>query len=195
MTDRPESPDTDVVQALWQGQERETDAMTPQAIRMLVRNDRDHVRQQLLFGFGLIVFEVLGFGWMLRSAPSDIIRAGEVIVLLGLAWIAWRWWRRWPSRAPDASATTQTLIGFQRQELMRRRGGFSWMMIGSAPVIVGAIVTAYGGYRLHPNTPISRLGPFFGILLLWFVVAWIIGRRASRRVQEQIDELDQMGRG
>ncbi len=195
MTDRPEDPNTDALQQLWQGQERETPAMTAKAVRMLVRNDRDHMRQQILFGLVLVGVEVVAFGSMLRVAPNALMRAGEIIILLGLAWMTWRMLQRWPRRVPDADATTQSLIAFQRQALMRRRGGYGWLLASSAPVIIGAIMTAVGGYLVHPGAPISRLAPFFSLLAFWFVAGWFVNRRGSRKLQEQIDDLDEIGRG
>jgi hypothetical protein len=162
---------------------------------MLVSTDRDHVRHMMLFGFVLIVVEALAFGNMLRVARNDVMRAGEIVVLAGLAWMAWRLWQRRPGRAPDANATTQSLIAFQREALVRRRGGFGWLMVSSAPVIVGSVLVAYGAYRAQPGAPVSRLFPFFGLVAFWFAGAWIVNRRGMRRLQEKIDDLDQLARG
>jgi threonine/homoserine/homoserine lactone efflux protein len=196
MTDHPEHPDNDPAQAIWQGQDLETPAMTLQAIRMLVRNDREHVRNGLLFGLGLIVVEGLAFGRVALIAKNDVMRAGVLIVILGLAWMGWRMWRRpWGDRRlPDAAATTQTLIAFHRDQLARRRVSYGWMMITVAPVFVGVAVSFYGGWLLKRGPLLPHLGPLVALCGLWFIAAWFIQRRQSRRLQEQIDDLDQMGR-
>jgi hypothetical protein len=195
MTDRPEVPDTDAVQALWQGQEQESPTMTLQAIRMLVRNDRDHVRNGLLFGLVLIVVEAFAFGRFALTAKNDVMRAGELVVLVGLGWMAWRMWRRASAdrRLPDAAATTQTLIAFHRAQLARRRVGYGWMMVTVAPLFVGIAVAAYGGWLLKRG-PLANLVPIVALSALWFVAAWFMQRRQARKLQEQIDELDQMAR-
>jgi hypothetical protein len=195
MTERPEIQETDALQTLWQGQPQESETMTLQAMRMLVRNDRDHVRQILLFGFAVIVAEATGFAAMLRVARNDLMRTGEIVVLVGLAWMAWRLWARRPGRAPDADATTQSLIAFQRQALVRRRGNYVWLLLSSAPVLIGAVLVAVGAFRAQPGAPISRLFPFAAMVGVWLVVAWIVNRRGMRRLQQRIDDLDQMARG
>jgi hypothetical protein len=188
-------PPDDHLKALWQGQDTETPTMTVKAMRLLVRNDRDHVRQGLLLGFGLIVFEAIAFGSMLRVARNDVMRAGEIIILAGLAWMAWRLWRRRPGRAPDPDATTQSLVAFHRESLVRRRGGYAWLMISAGPMLVGVLVLVYGERLASPGVSASRLIPFFTLFVLWFVVAWFINRRGSRRLQDQIDEMDDLSRG
>jgi hypothetical protein len=196
MTEHPEMPGADPAQALWQGQELENPTMTLQAIRMLVRNDREHVRNGLLFGLVLVVVEVLAFGRFALTAKNDVIRAGEVIVMLGLAWMAWRMWRRqFGQRLPDASASTQTLIAFHRAQLVRRRIGFGWMAVTAAPVFMGIAVSFYGGWLLNPAPLLPHLAPLLALSAAWFVAAWFIQRRQARRLQGQIDDLDEISRG
>lgn len=194
MTDRPETPDTDAVQALWQGQERETDAMTLQAMRMLVRNDRDHVRQQLMLGFTLVLVEGVIFGAWAIKAKNEVIRAGMIVVVLGLTWLAWRVWRRQAHGLPSPGATTQTLIAFHRQQLERRRTNFSYLVVTAAPTFAGLFIAAYGMHLLKRGPPTWWYASFLGLCALWFVGGSLVQRRQARRLQQQIDDLDRMRR-
>lgn len=195
MTDRPEDPNTDALQALWQGQEPETPAMTLQAIRMLARNDANHMRNALFVGFTLLVVEALMFTPWLLKAPNGVMRNGWIIMLVGLAWMGWRMWRQRPSRLPDLGATTQTLIAFHRRELERRRTNYRSLMVTVAPLFAGMVLVVRGMQLARPHAPLANFAPIVVLAVVWFIWAGVLQRRQARRLQEQIDDLDRLSRG
>lgn len=194
MTDRQDDRGPEALQTLWQGQETESPTMTLHAIRALVRNDRDHMRNQLMFGLVLVATEAVAFTPLVVKAKNDVIRAGGATILVGLAWMAWRLWRRRVGQGPDAAASAQALIAFQRQSLERRRANYGWLLVSAGPAIAGLLITTYG-FQLARPLPAWWMATFFGFLGLWFLAAWLLQRRQAGQLQAQIEDLDRMSGG
>ena len=188
-------PPDDHLKALWQGQERESSPMTLQAVRALARNHGAHVRDRFLMGAILIAMEAVVFGLMAWKAPNDVARAGDLVVLFGLAWMIWRVRAKLPSRVPDTAASLETLLDFQRAELQRQRMSYGDVMLNAGPMIVGLLILVYGLRLARPDADPRNFAPFFVLMAAWFVGAWLMQRRHARRLQEQIDEIDSLRDG
>jgi hypothetical protein len=186
MTEPSEKP----IKALWQDQQEEAPAMTAEAIRALARNHNHSARNRLIVGCMLIAFEAAVFGWLALKAPNALARTGELLVVAGLAWMIWRFQLRRPRSLPDAAASAQTLLIFQRRELERRKSNYIWMLVSAAPVIGGALVTTAGLKMARHGAPNASLAPFFALLGVWFVAGWFMQRRQSQHIQRQIEDLD-----
>ena len=183
-------PSEDPIKTLWRDQQEEEAIMTAKAIRALARNHGDHVRDRLLFGYAVIAFEVVVFGWYALKAPNALMRAGELLVLAGLAWMTWRMRLRRPGRLPNADASAQTLIAFHRTELQRQRSGYVWALVSAGPMIAGLLVMVAGMKMARPDAPNARFAPIFVLFAVWFVALGVMQRRGSRRIQRQIEDLD-----
>lgn len=183
-------PFEEPIKALWQDQQEERPTMTTIAIRALAQNHNESARDRLLVGYILIAFEAVVFGWFALKAPNALARAGEILILAGLAWMVWRFWLRRPGRLPDADASAQTLLIFQRGELQRQKSSYIWLLLSAAPVIAGALITVAGLKIASHGALNASLTPIFALLGAWFVASWFIQRRGSRRLQRQIEDLD-----
>jgi hypothetical protein len=186
-------PPEDPIKALWQGQHPETDRMTLQAIRALARTYTDGVRDRMLMTVALIVVETAIFGVLAWRAPNAPMRVGYLLVLVGLAWMAWRVWARRPGRLPGAESSAATLLDFHRKQLLRQRFSYGDMLVATGPTIAGLVVVIYGMHVLRPQAGWDKFGPFFVLMALWFVGAWIVQRRQARRLRDRIDEVDGFG--
>ena len=183
-------PFEEPIKALWQDQQEERVTVTTIAIRALARNQNDSARDRLLVGYILIAFEAVVFGWFALKAPNALERAGEILILAGLAWMVWRFWLRRPGRLPDSDASVQTLLIFQRGELQRQKSSYIGLLISATPVIAGALITVASLKITRHGAPNASLAPVFALLGAWFVAGWFIQRRGSRRLQRQIEDLD-----
>jgi hypothetical protein len=183
-------PSEDQLGALWRDQQEENSIMTAKAIRALARNHNDTVRDRQLLGYGIIAVEAVVFGWYALKAPNAIVRAGELLILMGLTWMVWRIWLRRPGRLPDVDASARTLVAFQRTELVRRTSSYTWMLVSAGPVVAGLMVMLAGLRTAHPAASDARLVTIFVLLGIWFVAGWFMQRRQSQRIRQQIEDLD-----
>jgi len=78
---------------------------------------------------------------------------------------------------------------------VRRRARYGWLLVSAGPAIAGLLISTYGfQLALGLGLPAWWLASFFGLLAMWFLAPWLLQRRQARQLQEQIDDLDQMGR-
>jgi len=187
-------PPDDHLKALWQGQETETPAMTALAVRALARNHGTLVRDRYLILGALVAIEAAFFGHLAWRAPNDGVRIGSLIMLFSLAWIVWRLRRRWPGRLPDTTASADALIDFHRLELSRQRYSYGDMLVTAGPTFAGAAVLLYGLHMARPQAGLEKFDRFFALMAVWLIAAWFIQRRQARRIQSQIDEMDDLAR-
>ncbi len=188
-------PPEDHLKALWQGQETETPAMTVKAIRVLARNYGDILRSRIWMGLAIAAVEVVMFGSNAWRAPNEILRVGWLISLAGVGWLTWRIVSKRPGRLPPAEASAQALIGFHRAELERQRTSFTWMTVTAAPVFAGSFVVMLGFQKARPNMTLANIAPLLVLIVVWWFFAFVWQRRQSRRLAEQIAEMDDLTQG
>jgi hypothetical protein len=185
-------PPDDQLKALWQGQETETPEMTAIAIRALARNYGDNIRGRIWLGLLLAAVEVVGLSIAVWRAPNGLLRAGWLIVLAGVGWMVWRVVSKWPTRLPPAEASAKALIEFHRAELERQPTNLGWLTVTVAPVFVGMFVTFFGMQKARPNMSLVNFAPVLVLIAAWWVAAVFIQRRLTKRLAEQIAELDDL---
>jgi hypothetical protein len=187
-------PPDDHLKALWQGQEKENPTMTATAIRALARNYGDNLRGRIWLGMSIAAVEALVFGIYAWRAPNDLLRAGYLIVLVGVGWMVWRILTKRPGRLPPPEASTTALIDFHRAELERQKPSFGWLTVTVAPVFVGMFVSLLGMQKARPNMALANFAPVLLMIVAWWFAAFVMQRRQAKRLAEQIAEMDQLRR-
>jgi len=188
-------PPEDHLKTLWQGQETEIPTMTAMALRALARNYGDDIRGRIWIGLSIAALEVVAFGVFAWRAPNDVARAGYLVILAGVAWMTWRIVGKRPGRLPPAAASATALIDFHRAELERQRTGFGWMTATAAPIFVGVLVATVGLRQARPDMSLANLAPLAVLVIAWWIAAFVIQRRQSKRLAERIAEMDELRRG
>jgi hypothetical protein len=185
-------PPEDHIKALWQGQETETPEMTATAIRALARNYGDNLRGRIWLGVAVAAAEVLIFGAFAWKAQNEVLRTGWLIILAGVGWMTWRIVSKRPGRLPPAEASPKALIEFHRAELERQRTNFTWVVVTTAPVFAGMVVTLIGLHIQRPNMSLANVLPVALLAIAWWFAAIPMQRRQARRLAEQIAEMDDL---
>ena len=106
----------DQMKALWQGQDQEVPTMTVAAIRMLVKDNEARQRHMRTFGLGVAVFATSVWVWCAWTAPTPLVRIGDLVMLGWLPVMLLILYRRRPGRAPGPETSAQGLLEFYRAE-------------------------------------------------------------------------------
>lgn len=185
-----QTPD-DHLKVLWQDQEPESPTMTVQAIRMLVKDHEARQRHFLLFGLCTAVFATTVWIWCAWTAPTPMVRAGDLVMLGWTPVMLWMLYRRRPGRAPGPDVSTQGLIEFYRAEIVRQAPDLRLIGLSMAPLVVGMILIGSEVIKkllLKPDLGLQAL-PLVILLGVWvFFILQI--RRQKRRVAERLRDID-----
>ncbi len=184
-------PHTRDVRDLWQNQEEDTMAITLDDVRRRAtrlegriywRNVREYVAGAVVipvFGASLLHFR----GWRL-AAPLLMI-AGAVCVLYQLH-------RRGAARSHPEEMGLRASVDFHLRELERQRDAlhsvWAWYLLPFVPGLVAELVVAAADRGMD-----ARLVLFGCAVLLIFVGIWRLNESASRRLDQSIRELREMG--
>jgi hypothetical protein len=174
---------------LWQAQPTERTRFTVQEIaakaarlegRVSRRNRREYVGSAVV---------VIVFGAYLFLFPNPLMRAGSVLTILAAAFISWHLHRNGtPSMAPEEVGQVTSLDAYRRELVKQRdllRGVWLWYIAPFLP-----------GFALFSAGTAKRVGwGFLGTMafcLLVFAVVGYLNHRAARRLQREIEQLDEM---
>ena len=182
-------PDNDL-KALWKGQETETKPMSVDAIRARAARYTNKLRWIFLFGFTLMLAEILIFGRYALTLPTMASRIGMLAILVGLGWMIARFTIRWPGRLPDAKASGGSVLEFHRAELQRQRETFTDLLIMVGPMLLGIVIFVVATMFARPHPSVINSAPILAMIALWLVGAWWLARRGERRRQQRLKEID-----
>jgi hypothetical protein len=164
--------------------------MSVDAIRMRAARFTFRRRLSYLFGLALMAFEMVAFGHYALTATNLAVRIGVLVILIGLGWAIARFTLGWPARFPGSRASSGTILEFHRAELQRQRITFTNLMVTVGPMLIGLLILAGAGMFTGPHARLVNGAPMLGLLGVWLVMAWWLARRAERKRQRQIAEVD-----
>ena len=200
MTD-PLSPD-DPLKAVWLSQPVELTHMTATNLTAASAGFERKVRRRNLIEYvaGAIVIPIAGagvlfghFGWMMR--------AGWALAILGIAFILWQLHRRASPRRTPVGDTPESLLDFQRAELVRQRDALRgvpvWYLL---PLVPSFVVMGFGRWfqdhipRLTPAEDHARIIGGGVIIALLLVIVWLLNAWIAARLDRAIDKIDALRR-
>ena len=181
---------------IWQSQTPEVNAMTLKLIEWKARELHAKTRRQWAGMFAAPLTMVLMYGLAgkalapLGSALEFLFIGAIVWSLVGLYFLS----RGMGLRTIPADAGLATGLEFCRGELARRRqlmrGSLVWSL-GPLALALGAMALAGSGdHGFIPN-----VRPFATLLVVWMIAFLVIRWRELRRMQREIDELNELERG
>lgn len=159
--------------------------------------DRFHrmivLRNRLEYGASVLV--ILCFGLYTFMLPSPIARIGAFMIVLGTLFVAWQLYRRASAIVAPAVEGARPLIAHQRAQLVRQRDALAkvwlWYLLPFAP---GLGVMMFGPALARGPAALLHMGWGDSLSMLFvaavFAGIWWLNRRAARKLQKAIDELD-----
>jgi hypothetical protein len=183
---------------LWQSQKTEGVRMSVAEMqasagkfqrRIQGRNAREYVASAVM-----VVF----FGFEFWRAGDLLVRTGFALLIAGLCTLAWQLHVRGSWSPLPADAGLSSYVEYKRRELVRQRDALNsvwrWYLGPLVPgmaVLLLAFFRANPGHLKHPAFIVVPEAIFFAAVS--FVIAKL-NSNAARRLQKEIDELDEGGR-
>ena len=178
---------------LWQNQKTEDVQMSIDAMRVqthkfqrriLWRNVREYAGAALLVAL---------FGFHFFNSDGVLLRTGSALVILGTLYVVYQIHRRGSSQPVPAETGIRPWLDFHRTELMRQRDAMQsvwrWYIL---PFVPGFAVITLSRAIENPAVNWVRLGATVAGCAIVFVLIFQLNQRAARKLQRQIDELEDL---
>lgn len=185
----PPDPNAPDLKNLWRDQPMETPPMTLEQIHARGFQSRVKLRNMIEYVAGAVVVAVFGSYTVILDDP--ILKAASVLVIVGALVVVFQLHRRGSARPTPAADA----LAFHRAELARQREAMrsAWLWY-LAPFLPGLILFIVGMLLTHPDAPLSWKLTLPGLTLLYGGIWFWINRRARRRLEAQIAEIDALRR-
>jgi len=193
----PSSEENNMKQA-WQSQPTEGVRMSIAEVHAKASTFQSKIFWRNLREYAVAAIVVLFFGYRFAYTADPFIRAGMALIVAGTCYLVWQLHVRGSSRELPQEAGLSNSIDFQRTQLIRQRDMlaniWSWYL---GPLLPGMVVLmAAVGHATVGRVPHAWLftAIYIGVIVVVFGAIDQLNRRAARRLQRQIDELDQASR-
>jgi hypothetical protein len=174
-------------QKIWQNQKTEKTVMSIEEIREKLHalETKKRIEALTLIVVGLLLCP--GFGLMAVRVQEMIPRIGWCGVSLWCLFSAWRGYRLLRAPKPLAASAPATSLEFYRGELEKRRdrlrkswgeAGLTWLFAALALIILPEV-----------KQWLRNGLPFLALLTVWLVAFFLIRKRQTRRLREEIEAL------
>jgi hypothetical protein len=184
---------------LWQNQKTEGVRMSVEQVRLEARRFQRKISARNLREYvaALAVFAFFGYEF-LRVRGLPLLRVGFGLILAGTAYLVWHLLSKGSPAEADESAGLSGWIEFRRRELVRQRdllqGIWRWYL---GPVIPGILVVVIAFGRVvwrRVAHPAFLVGTDVLLMAAVFFVLDRVNAKGARKLQWQIDELDEQDR-
>ncbi len=193
-----ESSEDGSMKQIWQCQKTEGVRMSIAEVQAKASVLHNKIRWRNMREYGAAAVVVLFFGYRFVETADLLVRVGMGMIVAGTCYLTWQLHVRGSSRQLPADAGLSSSIAFQRRELVRQRDMlttlWSWYL---GPLLPGLVVMMVALGRANPGhvEHIWMLTSIYlGVILAVFLAIDRLNKRAARRLQRQIDELDEGGR-
>jgi hypothetical protein len=154
------------------------------------RNVREYVA-----AIAVVVF----FGWEITRTPDLLARIGFGLMIAGMFYMVWVLLSKGSGRQLPEDAGRSSFIEFQRSELVRQRdllrSVWRWYLGPLIPGMAVVLATSFN-HAIHAGHafPVVFVALFAVFVAALFAGIARLNGRAARKLQRQIDELDEAGR-
>ena len=180
---------------VWRTQNVEHTQMTINEIREKTREFQRKIYFRNLREYVAIAIVAAFFGYSMGKYPP-LMRAGAGLIIAGVLYVAYQLHRRGSSKIAAADLATASCLDFHRTELERQRdllrGIWSWYLGPMIPGLALMVVAAGMANPDHLPHVWGYVGLYSTVVALAFFLVARLNRRAARRLQRRIDELDAM---
>ena len=184
---------------IWQGQPTEGVRKSVEQIQASAGSFQRRIQWRNAREYVAAIAVVVFFGWEFSRTPDLLARIGFGLMIAGMFYMVWALLSRGSGRPLPEDAGRSSFIEFRRSELVRQRDLLSsvwrWYL---GPLIPGMAVLLAMSFN-HAIRGGHTFPVVFVALFAVFVAAVFAGiarlnGRAARKLQRQIDELDEAGR-
>ena len=192
---------------LWQQGSGEPPRFTPDDLRRRLTRFERTIRLRNLREYIAAAFVTGVFFWYSFVFPTLLLRIACGLLIAGTAYVAYQLHRRAASVSVPADLGLQNCLVFQRSEFERQRNAlntvWSWYLLpflpGMALFIIGLFqftkrMIEAAGKPFHTGAAVAGFSIVAAGIAIVFIAIWLLNRRAAKKLQVHIDELDRLAR-
>jgi hypothetical protein len=187
----------DDIRSLWQSMPTDTLAISADEMRDRAQKFQGRIRIRNFVEYAAFAIVLVWFGYAVVMAQTWQAKGAAALMILGAGIAVWNLHRLARAAPMPASASADTLIDFQRNELARQRDAarslWRWYLLPMIPGFVVFSIVAWNGY-LRDDIPMERLQTniiVFNIVLAGFlIIIVLINLLGAAHLQRRIDDLD-----
>jgi hypothetical protein len=191
-------PEDRRVTELWQNQKTEGVRMSVEQVRMEAGRFGRKISARNLREYVVAVMGILCFGFCFSRITQVMARVGFGLLIVGLVYLVWHMLSKGSPGTMDETAGLSGWIEFRRRELVRQRdllrSVWKWYIGPCVPGLAVLVVWfAYG----NRSKPIMVVGAAAYALVVAAGFWWMarLNTKCADKLQREIDELDELGRG
>jgi hypothetical protein len=193
-----ESSQDHSMKELWQGQKLEGARMSVEQIRASSGKFQRRVTRRNMREYIASIAAVVFFGFSFTRMEDLLMRIGLGLVVVGTFYVLWQLLTRGSPGPPPEDAGLTSWVDFHRRELERQRQLLSsiwrWYLGPFIPGIAVIIVAAERGSSGRTENPGLVAAMYAAFCAVAFVAIAKLNSRAARKLQRQIDALDELSR-
>lgn len=183
----------DPVKAAWQASAADPTLPSLDDVRKGADVFYRHIRRRNLVEYVACVLVVVAFGYgALFVVASPVVRAGALLVVLGVLVVAWQLHHRASAAPPPAAEAAEPILAHQRAQFARQRDALAqiglWYLGPMAPGLLLILLAP----AIERGPAALGFGNYFAIVvnLVMFGGIWWLNHRVARGLQKAIDEID-----
>jgi hypothetical protein len=185
----------EAIRRAWQASAAEPELPAGEALRGAADLFYRKVRRRNAVEYGAAVLVVLIFSAYALFLPSPSARIGSVLVVVGTLVMVWQLHRRASALPPPDREAARPVLHHQRDQLVRQRDAlgsvFTWYLL---PFIPGLLVMNFSNVLDQGIGAFATIGirhwTGTAICAAIFAGIWSLNRRAARKIQKHLDELE-----
>lgn len=190
---------------LWQGQPTEPARISPEDFRGRMQKFERTIAWRNIGEYLASAIVVIVFGFYAWKFPTLALRIGCGLIIAGTLYVVYQLHQKASSKPAPAEWALTNCIEFQRRQMIRQRDALrsvlTWYLL---PFVPGMFVFLLGLFQFVMGIVRSAGRPFpMGIALasfafialcitVVFFVVWKLNDWAAKKLQVQIDELDEL---
>jgi Flp pilus assembly protein TadB len=182
---------------LWQSQSTEGVRMSVEQIQAVAGKFQRRIHWRNVREYVTAMFLVVFFSYEFFRGNDPVVRAGFGLLIAGIFYLIWHLLSKGSWRPLPEDAGLSSCIEFQRRQLEQQRDLVSsvwrWYLAPLAPgmaILLVAFYRANPGHVKYPALIVLPEAIFFAVIC---VAVARLNENAARRLQRQIDELDEAG--
>jgi positive regulator of sigma E activity len=179
---------------LWQSQPAQVGLMSTQQLQLRATRFQRSIRRRNLLEYGAAGLAMAAFCFYFFRFSGPLMRLGGILCVLGLAFVLLQLHRRGSARALPARSAAVSCLAFHRAELARQRDALrsAWLWY-VAPIVPGTVMFRWGVETELAHSDQFAHGVVANVFIACvFVAIALFNRRAAKKLQRKIDELDRM---
>jgi hypothetical protein len=186
------------VKELWQSQPTEGVRMSIHQIRVSAGTFQRRIQWRNLREYVAAIAMVAFFSYEFWRAGDVLLRIGFGLIVAGIFYLIWHLLSKGSWRPLPEDAGLSSCIEFQRRQLEQQRDLVSsvwrWYLGPLVPGMAVLLVAFYHANPGHLKNPALVVVPEAIFFAACFLAIAKLNASAARRLQRQIDELDEAGR-